>query len=335
MSKILQELCAAVKVAVPAGNPESGFIEGVIEKVGKLNDAAWNALSEGAADYFNAAVDAVNLGNAIPALPDFAPPPPAAAPAPGRRRTAAAPAAPAYVVGDEVVVTLKDGTTAAGEVVALDDNGELVLKDAEGELGVELNLIDSVTVKAPPAAAPAPGRRRTAAAPAAAVAEVPEPETPEVGDTVEIVNNRDKAYLGNIVEIDDTQVVITTAGGDELPFVREKIKSIVVKVKNASATPVAPAAPAGRARTRAAAPAAAAAAAPAAGEAPARASGNRGVSVGTRIRELILDNKAITMEQVGAKLKAEGLAFADTSLSMNYKDALAFLKLLADRKMLK
>ena len=335
MSKILIELCAATKLEVPAGAPTAAFLEGMIEKAQKLNDAAWNALSEPAADYFNDAVDAINASKAIPALPDFVSAAPAPAPA-ARRRTAAAPAAPAapaYVVGDEVSVKMKDGSTVDGKVMILDDNGELVIDDGEGEVGVELALIEAVELKTPPAAAPAPAaRRRTAAAPA----KVAEPEVlePEVSDTVEVVNNRDKVYLGNVVEIDEAQVVIVTTTGDELPFAREKVKSITVKVKNAgrAAAPApAPAAPAGRARTRAAG----AAPATAAGDATPQRAVNKGVSVGTRIRELILDNKGITQEQVGAKLTAEGLAFAPASLAMGFKEATQFLALLAERKMLK
>lgn len=328
MSKILKELAAATAIAYAT---DLKTVEVIAVATSKLGDAAWNKLSDPAQDWTNDCIDSLSANRGLLALPD-AEPEPEAAPARGRRRSAEEPAAspaPNPVVGDMVTVLTKRGKTITGKVTILEDQGELVMLDDKGEeFGVPLASIESVTVNTPPAAAAPAGRRRVADEGPA------EPLTPEVSDTVELVNKRDRTYLGNVIDLDGDTIVIKTVGGEELDFARDSLKSCVVKVKNAGkgihpdAGAAAPARGRGLMRR---APAAGAADTPATRT---RASNPGSVSVGTRIRELVLDNPGITEEKVGAKLDAEGLKFAPASLSMNYKDTIKFLELLKARKML-
>ena len=321
MSTILKELAAAVGMTY-ATDPKS--IETITVAVSKLEDKAWNKVSDAAQDWTNDCIDSLSSGKGLIELPDM----PAAEPEPTTRRRRADPepaAGAEYVakVGDEVTVLTKRGKTITGKVTMLDDGGELVLLCAHEEIGVTLHSIDKIT--GPAAVEPEPTTRRRKSADA----EPTGPVEPALGDTVEIINKRDKVFLGNVTELDDEVIVIKTLSGEELDFEKKLVKSVVVKVQAKAAAP-ADAAPAGRGRRAATTTTGADAEG-----GRTRASNAGGISVGTRIRELILDNKGITEDQVRKKLEAEGLKFADASLNMNYKDTIKFLAMLTERKMLK
>ena len=205
----------------------------------------------------------------------------------------------------------------AGELVEFDDD-VVVIKQADGEeVEFARDRIASITVIG---GTPAKSSRRKAD-------EDDEPEVvePEVSDTVEITNSRDKVSLGNIVEIDDKLVVIKKADGEEVEFARDRVKSIVVKVKNAGK---------GKADTKADDK-------PAKGKEKAEPTkratreDNGGVSVGQRMRDLIIADLSADREAISKALKKESLEFKDNTLDLVYKDVHKIVGMLKAAKLMK
>lgn len=333
-SKIQQELAKAAECDPKKGETISSpeYIKRLVVLVSKLSDPAWEKLSAEAQDWTNAAAAAVNKGKDAAPYPDLK----EEAEEPVRRRRAAVDddedkkTTKAYepAKGDVVKVVTKRGKEYEGKVVDPDDKGELVLLVGKDEIGVDLERIDTITPVQDEKDEPKSRRRQ---------AEDDEPDLskaePEVKDTVEITTSRGKVLVGNVIEIDDKIIVIKTAAGVEVEFDLERVKSVVVKVKNAGAKKDAKKdeEPTGRTRTKSG------------GEEPeadaktkrTSKDDNGGVSVTMRARELICDNMDATKEQITKMMQKEGLEFKENTVQLIYTDCHKMFKLLRDRKLLK
>lgn len=334
MSEIRKELMAAAEMAPKRGESDADFLIRLQKAISEeISEDVWNGLSVPAQDWNNDAADAISAGKLIPDFPDAVKATePEAAVTPGRRgRGAAAPAATPEVfkpkIGDEVTVETKRGKKSTGFVVDLDK--EVIVINPNGSGGAEKDdeEFDLAAVTISPALKTED----------AGTEEAPEEDLdPKVGDTVSVVTARDKTIAGNILELSDETIVLVDASGDEHELGRSRLKSLTVKVKNGGGTtkatePEAAVTP-GR-RGRPPNPDKQPAAEKADGKIK-RAS-NDGVSVGQRIKELVCDNMSMKVDDIGAKLKKEGLDFRPNTLTLVYSDAHKFLNILKERKMLK
>lgn len=327
MSKIQATLAKATEVEPKRGetvnSPE--YLKRLALAVGELPDKDWDALPEDCQDWVNDAADAINAKKEVPPLPDAVKADPEPEAAPRRRRSAEPEAEPEPAPkaawkpskGDKIKVVTKRGKEYEGTVVDPDENGELVLDDGKEEIGLPLDRIESCTLVVEPAPETSSRRRRSAEPDEPAA-----PKDPSVGDTVQITTARDKVHMGNVIELDDKLIVIKTAGGDELEFDKDKLKSVEVKV-----------AAGGGGRSKAD---------PEAKkeepEAKARKTtkdDNGGVSVTTRAREIMCDDLAASKEDVMKKLKSEGLDFKENTIQLIYSDVQKLVKMLRERKLMK
>lgn len=240
MSKIQKELqdVTGVNPAEDQSIIDPAYMKKVVKAASKdIPEKDWDKLSEEAKDWVNAAVDAMNEREDIKPYPDYKEPAKEEKKS-TRRRTdddeGDKPAAAAYAVGDEVEVTKTNGKTVAGVVKNLDDDGDLVLEDEEGELAVQLSKIEAVVVtKAAKPAKEESKRRRN---------DDDEDDAkdagPGVGDEVKIVKTNDRTNEGVITSIDEDDIVIKDEDGDEITIARSKVKTveIIKKAKKASAS---------------------------------------------------------------------------------------------------
>lgn len=355
MSKIRATMLATFGLTPKRGESELLLAERLYDHLDGLpvadGDVLYEKLDAAAQDFYNAIGDNKTSAGGLDAKPGTygLPWPDAEAAAPaaaGRSRTrAAAPAPapepePAYVpaVGDIVDVETTDGRSyTAAEVLEVNEADNALWLKVEGEAeDVDVDL-DTSTVDLhvePPAPEPAPqpagrSRSRGAAAPAPAASEPAEPAEPALDDTVEVVTGRGVTVLGKVTFLGDGLIELTKADGGVSEFSVATLKSVKVKVQ---AKPAAsPAAPAGRSRGgAAAAPAAAAEGTTRAGRAA-----NGGVSVGQRIRELIIGNLDADVAKIGALAKAEKLEFKDNTLALTYNEAHKLIAMLRERKLMK
>jgi small nuclear ribonucleoprotein (snRNP)-like protein len=330
MSKIQAELAKASEVEPKRGEKitDEAYIKRLIVGVGRLSDKAWGQLSEPAQDWFNEAADKVNANKAPPIYPDAE----EEEVKPRSRRKAAEveeeekPAKAAKyepTKGDKVTVVTKRGKEYVGKIIDPDDKGELVLEVDGEELGLDLERIDTIV---PMPADESKSRRK------AAEAEDDEgPADPEVSDTVEIKTKRGKVMMGNVIEIDDKVVVIKTAAGDEEEFDKDRIESIVVKVKNAGKGKGKKADDEPKTKSRGKA---------SDGDDDSKEKrttkeDNGGVSVTLRARELICDNPDASKDDIVKMMKKEALEFKETTVGMIHADCHKMFKLLRERKMMK
>lgn len=332
-SAIQAELARATEVLPKDGekinNPE--YLKRLLRGVGQLDDKVWDKLSDHAQDWYNGAADSLNVANKAqkawepPEFPDAENEPEAT----GRRRRRAA-EEPAEETkadakyepkkGDKVTLTTKRGNVYVGTVVDPDDPGKLVLDDGVDELEFYLDRVESIVPEK--AAEPeSSGRRRKAAD------DEPEgPRDPQVGDTVEIKTKRGKVIVGNVEEITDVDIVIKTATGDVEEFDKDRLEYVKVKVTSAVG---------GRGRTepeaRKSEPEA-----PARKRGSATTSGEGGVKVTVRARELILEDLNASKEDIIKKLKAEGATdFKENTIQLIYLDVHKLIGLMKARKMLR
>lgn len=316
MSKIQSEVLAACGLKTVRNEDRQACIARLMGGVSALNDDQWEALSQEAQDWFNSAADAKNAKKKV--LPDF----------PdldeeeeeevkpevktGRRggKPAAKEAATSErltKVGDTATVTTKRGKSVTGKVVEIDDDVVVIEVDGE-EQEFAMERVETVHVKH-------------------GDVDEDEPEVEvdvKVGDLVTVTTKRGKTATGELLELDDDVVVIEDEG-EEQEFNRDRVESIVPFKGKIPAKAEAEPAKAGRRAAK---------------EEPAKEekgkrSVNEGVSVGTRIKELIAENLDASEEAIGKILKKEGLEFRDNTLKLNYVDAHKFVTILRAKKLLK
>lgn len=318
MSKIQTELQDIAEVDPKRGESRQDFLMRMTVEVNRLPDSAWNKLSKEAQNWANEASDAANAKKTIPDFPDMDPPAEASS---GRRRTAAADDAPYEPkVKDDVKITTKRGKVVTGKIVEMDKE-VIVLKNTEGaEEEVSRDRVEKIE---PLASGGGSGR--------SADKEDPGPRDPAKGDTLTITTKRGKVATGECVEITDEFIVIKV-NGEETEFDKDRIESVKIeggqrRAAESSGTSRrsaddskdkdgggkdAKTEDGGRTRST-----------------------NAGVSVGQRIRELIIEDMSAKVEDIGKALKKEGLEFRDNTLSLNYNEAHKFLELLDKKGKLK
>lgn len=326
-------MAAAGLTGPKRGESEDAFLvrmQAVISK--EISQEAWDALSEKAQDWNNDAADAILAKKPLPPFPD-APAPEPAAPAASTRRRGGTPAVAGGVaqqtdafdpqLGDAVVATTKRGKVVEGVIVAMDEGS--VTLNAEGEAGPKENDVDIVR------AGTVIVLSNTPAAAAAGPAVKAGPENvgadegiadPEIGDTVQVVTVRGKTLMGVIEEMDgEGGFALKEATGEIVDLTVKMIASWTMKAKGAPPAPAPAPAATGR---RGAAPAPA----PAPAEKAARSSNAPGVTVGGRVRELLVNDPSLTVEQVSATMKKEGIEFRDASVKMIHKDTTHVIELM-------
>lgn len=306
MSAIKKELVEATGLKTVRGEDAQVFIARLTKEVAKLDDKAWDGLSKAAQDYFNDCADAQNANaKTLPVFPD-AEDDKKEEDAPVRRGRSSPPAdtkaedeKSVVKVGDSVAVTTKRGKVIKGNVVEL-DKSVMVVETADGEEELNRDRIESVEIF------------HGSAADAGDDADA----TLKVGDEVEATTKRGKTVVGKIVEIDG-DVIVVEADGKETEHDVADVKLVAAEAPAAK--------PARRGSTSAAD----------AKEDKAPRSTNNGVSIGTRIKEIIAENLKISEADLGKQLKKEGLEFRDNTLKLNYTDCMKFIDVLRAKKIIK
>lgn len=314
MSKIQTELMEATDLKAVRNENRQDLIKRIMKAVGGLTDKEWEKLSGDAQDWFNAAADDQNAKKKV--LPDFPDLEEAGeeeqeeAPT-SRRRGAGKEEAKADVkpkVGVIAKVTTKRGKSFTGKIIELDDD-VIVLKMGNGhEEELDRSRVESIEV----------------AGSEAAEAEAEDPI--KVGAEVTVLTKRGKEVTGKIVELDDEVIVLDVDGKDE-ELSRDRVESI---------KPVKAAKPAASSRRGAAKdddkdddkdePET---------EGKSKRVNNGGVSVGTRIKELIAEDFEATEADIAKALKKEGIDCKDNTLKLNYVDAHKFIAILKAKKKIK
>lgn len=324
-SKIQQELAKATEIEPGRGESikDEQYQKSLMRGVSKLNDDAWDKLSDEAQDWFNKSAEAVKKAGSPLPWPDLKEDADEAAP---RRRRASADEEPAATLkkpakGDKVVVTTKKGNKYEGTVVDPDDKGELVLDDGKEEIGLKYESIESIV--GPAAAEEAPRRRR-----AAAEEEPPARGEPEVGDDVELKTKRGTIKVGKIIEINDKIVVLKDTVGDEVEFDKDRVESITVKLKAQKEE--------GGRRRRASEDDGKASASKDDGKAGGdEASGRDSSGIGEKARAMVLDDLKLSKDDfVKAMIKAHPSAKENT-LKLVYSEVHKIVGMMRERKMLK
>lgn len=322
-SKTRSQLEDATKISRDKGEETQTYLKRLARAVQDLDDAAWNKLSKDAQDWFNTACDAADAKKEVPGFDDEV----EDDPAPTRRRRTSgddepkdtAPAKYEPKKGDKVRVTTKRGKVVEGTFVEMDKD-DYVVDDGKEEL-----LFPSDTSTIEPVEPPKEeGRRRRAAAD-----DEPEgPADPEIGDTVEVTNQRGKVYVGILKDDQGDDIVIETLGGEIEDISKERIKSIVIKHKAGGKKADAPAEETSSRRRSSG------------GDDKATDNGkprkvtkddNDGVSVTTRTKELVIENPDKSADEIGALLKKEGLVFKDVTFALNYKETHRIMTMMKER----
>lgn len=299
MSKIQKELCDAAEIDPKRDEERQAFLLRLAMAVNKLPDKVWDALSKDAQKWMNDAADAASAKKTLPDFPDAEPP----ASSGGRRRVADEPAAFTPKVKDDVKVTTKRGKVVTGKIVEMDKE-VIVLKTPAGD-EEELPL-DRVEKIEPLGGAADPAEEG--------------PRDPVKGDTVTVTTKRGKVVTGELVDLTESEIVLKVDGAEE-EFVRDRVESIKIEGGRRARTSSAEASSSRRSVTEDKKDA------PAEDGKRTRAS-NGSVSVGMRIRELIIEDFSRTADDVGKILKKENLEFRDNTLALNYAEAHKMLELL-------
>jgi len=312
MSKIQKELCDATEIDPKRDESRQSFLVRLAAAAAnQLPDALWDKLSPAAQDWVNDAADAANAKKELSDFPDVEPP---AESSSGRRRVsgstpvASAPFEPK--VKDDVKVTTKRGSVITGKIVEMDKEVMVLQTPAGKEEEVLRDRIEKVEPLAGGAADPAEEG----------------PRDPVKGDVVTIVTKRGKKVTGDLVSISAEEIVIKVDGAEE-DYLRDRVESI--KIEGGKSSQGTASGSTRRASSDAGSSndsADSKASEPADGRRT-RAS-NGSVSVGTRIRELIIENMGATQEDISKTLKKEGLEFRDNTLALNYTEAHKMLELL-------
>ena len=326
MSAIQKELVKLLDVDAPkkaADRPD--FLLACVRGLGKVSDEQWNSMSAEAQNWYNDAVDVRNKdkGADVPDFPDYEEEKEESAP---RRRTSASDDESSSKAGTKVEVKEKDlkpgmaisletlrGKEDTGHVVEV-VKGVLAIKRGDGE-EVEYDLDRVKTIWTLAAAEEESGGRRRRSA------EDDEPSDPlKEGATVTLVTARGKEVTGEIVEL-TKDLIVLKEGKEEVEYPRDRIKSVTVAKSGGDE---------GGTRRRAAADDK-----DKGGADTKTRSDNGGVSIGQRIRELVLDNLDATQDEIEKMLVKEKLEFKGNTLAINFKDTHKFIALLKERKMLK
>jgi ribosome maturation factor RimP len=322
MSKIKTELMKATDVTAKRGEDNQEFLARLMKGVSDLNDKEWEGLSKEAQDWFNDAADAKNAkAKTLPDFPDLEKAEQEEE-KPKTRRGAAkeepedeAPAKPK--VGAVAKITTKRGKSSTGTIVEIDDD-VVVIKHGDGtEEEFDRSRVESIEL-----------------ASTGKASKKEEPEDQEeadpvkVGATVMVVTKRGKEVTGKIVEIDEEVVVLDVDGKDE-EFDRSRVESIKLAGKADKASKKEEPADEDQPKTRRGA------AKEEPEDKPKRSSNVAGVSVGTRIKELIADDLEATEAEIGKQLAKEKIEFRDNTLKLQYTDCHKFVAILKAKKLIK
>lgn len=318
-SKIRSLLEESLNMKRGDGESNKDYYARLATGVQQMKEAEWQKLPSEAQDWFDAACVANEKHEALPPFPDEQEDEP-----PARRRRSSEEEAPATFTpkkGDKVKVTSKRGKVYEGCTWVEIDKGMIILDDGKDE--IEACLQDGATVESAEAKQEEGGRRRRSA-------EDDQPKEPKVGDTVEIVNLRDKVMVGRITEISEKEVVFVDATGQTDDIPRDRIKSIKVKVDGAAVDATINRTRAGT-TTANTGTAATGADTPREGRQRVSPKDNGGVSATTRIKELVLDN--LNMDEAGIKklLDKENIQCKDNTFGINFKEAHRFVKMMKER----
>lgn len=238
-------------------------------------------------------------------------------------------------VGENVTLTTKRNAVVTGTVIEITDD-VIVLEWDGKEQEYQRDRVASIVVNT---SAQPEGDEDAAA-------------LPQVGDKVLAMTKRNKEVEGEVVEIDGNILVVKVAGGEEIDVDTTTAKS--VKIISGIRGSLASAgtgwagsgkeenkAPAARGRGAAKAEAAAAptgrrGAAPAAPEAGKKSkvtnADNGGVSVTTRMREILCADPEMTSKELAAQLDSEKLTYKEATMMIVHKDVNKVIELLKKNK---
>lgn len=303
-SKIEKELSDAAEIDPKRGEDRQDWLLRLSVGVSKLPDAEWEKLSPEAQDWMNEAADYIEKKTDIADFPDL----PKEEATTTRRRTTGAAKAYEPAEKDDVKVTTKRGKLITGKIVELTKD-LLVLKKTDGdEEELSRDRIESIE-------------------PLAGGADKDEgPKDPEVGDAVTLETVRGKTVSGELVELTE-ELIVLRVNGEEQEFTKERVKSIKVDKPAAKADT--------STRRRGAAAEPEKETKEPATEGKRTRSTNGGVSVGTRIREIVIGDQSLTEAAVGEILKKEKIECRENTLSINYADTHKVLAILKEKKLLK
>ena len=306
MSKMQKELCDAAEIDPKAGEARQAFlIRLAIVLANQVPDSVWDKLSPAAQEWVNSTADLVAAKKEVADFPDVEPP---AASGNGRRRVGTASAAPYEPkLKDDVKVTTKRGKVVTGKIVELDKE-VVVLKTPAGD--VEELMQDRIEKIEP--------LNGSGADPAEEG-----PRDPVKGDTVTVTTKRGKVVTGELVSISSEEIVLMVDGTEE-DYLRDRVESI--KIEGGRSRGASSDAGRGSSTKGGADNADGEGGAPTEGRRT-RAS-NGSVSVGTRIRELIIGDLKMTQDEISKVLKKEGLEFRDNTLALNYTEAHKLIEML-------
>lgn len=299
-SKIQTELCNAAELDPKRDEERQPFLLRLALAINRVPDSIWDGLSLDAQSWANSASDKANAKEPLPEFPDVVKEETVT-----RRRTSAETTKPYEPkLKDDVKITTKRDQVKTGKIVEIDKD-VVVIKTPAGD-EEELNR-DRIAKIEPLAGA---GTEKEEG-----------PRDPKAGDLVTITTKRDRVVTGDVVEITDEMIVLKVNGAEE-EFMKDRVASIKIeggrKAESAGTSrrsadkggadkPDAEGGNADNKRTRAT---------------------NAGVSVGTRIRELLIEDMGMTQKEVGETLKKEGLEFREATLNLNYTDVTKFLEML-------
>ena len=316
MSAIQTELSEVTGVTLKRGGDRQEFIFKLLAAVGELDDAGWGELSQESQDWFNDAADAKNAKKKqLPDFPDLTETKAEEAPATTRRATKEA-ATVELTVDDlklkmMVKITNKRGVSFTGTVTDIDDE-VVVLKLGTGE-EEEINVSRIATVEA----------LETTTGKSAD----PKVFEPKVGSEVTVITKRDVEVTGKIVEFDE-EIMVLEVDGKEKEFERARLKTIKAAGKAEAPAKVRRAAKEEEEEEEETAPTVAK-------DEKSKRVSNEGVSIGTRIKELIADNLDADEAAIAKILKKEGLDFKENTLKLNFTDCHKFINILKAKKLIK
>ena len=333
MSKIQKELVRAVGIKPADFDDRQEFLRKLSAGSNKLSDAEFDELSQEAQDWLNNSADEINSkAKKVTDFPDAEEPKEETKSS--RRRSAEADedqqeakGGTKKAVAEEDIkegmvlqIVTKRGKDVSGHVVEVNTKkGFVAIKLGNGdEEEFDFDRIDKMYTMV---AEEAKSTRRSSSK--------DEDAGPAKGDTVTVTTKRGKEITGKIVELDDEVIVLETDDGEE-ELSRDRVDNIKsVKGKTAKEEPKEEAKSSrrssskdeddGKADTK---------------EEKKRAS-NEGVSIGTRIKELIAEDLEASEEDIAKALKKEGLEFKENTLKLNYTDCHKFIAVLKKAKRLK